>query len=141
MTEAIDPRPEPSKEHPQKRQRIDKWLWHARIIKTRTQAATLASGHSIRVNGEKISKASHAVKAGDTITLYWAERIRVLEIVGFADARVSAPVAATLYEDHSPPPIRKEQKLAETGLVREPGTGRPTKRDRRLIDRLQQPDQ
>lgn len=117
-------------------QRIDRWLWHARIIKSRTQAAELASGGHVRVNSAKVQKASHAVKAGDVITLYWGGRVRVLEVTDFAEKRGSASIAETLYIDRSPPPIRKSDEPAAKPPAREPGTGRPTKKERRDTDKF-----
>ncbi|MCB1493585.1 MAG: RNA-binding S4 domain-containing protein [Rhodobiaceae bacterium] len=114
-------------------QRIDRWLWHARIIKSRTQAAELAAGGHVRVNRHKIQKASHTVKAGDVITLFWGGRVRVLEVVGFAERRGPASQAATLYADRSPPPAAAPQPDTP---VRDKGTGRPTKKDRRRTDDL-----
>lgn len=117
------------------RQRIDLWLWHTRIIKSRTQAATLASGGHVRVNRDKVGKASHQVRPGDVVTLYWGGRVRVLEVASIGARRGPAAEAATLYIDRSPPPaprVRQPPKPAE----RPQGSGRPTKKQRRETDRL-----
>lgn len=121
------------------RQRIDRWLWHARIIKTRTQAAELAAGGHIRVNRDKVRKSSHPVKVGDVITLYWGGRIRVLEVEGFSARRGPAVEAQALYTDRSPPKAPRTAARAEARIARVPGSGRPTKKDRRATDRLRRP--
>lgn len=118
------------------RQRIDRWLWHARIVKTRTQAAELAAGGQVRVNRDKVRKSSHAVKIGDVITMFWGGRVRVVEVAGFAERRVSAPDVPALYVDHSPPKPAKSDKIEAAVPARPSGSGRPTKKERREIDRF-----
>ncbi|MER2607121.1 MAG: RNA-binding S4 domain-containing protein [Siculibacillus sp.] len=119
------------------RQRIDRWLWHARVVKTRELAKALVEGGHVRVDRERETKAGAAVKAGQTLTITLPSRVRVLRIVGFVERRGSAEVAARLYEDLSPPAPPREPQV-ETVVIarREPGSGRPTKRDRRALDRL-----
>ena len=81
------------------RQRIDKWLWHARIVKARTSAAELvASGH-VRVNSARVVTPSHSVKAGDVLTIALDRRIRVWKVVDFAERRGDATAARRLYEE------------------------------------------
>ena len=81
------------------RQRLDKWLWHARLVKARTSAAALvASGH-VRINGVRETSPGHAVKAGDVVTVGLDRAVRVLKIVGFAERRGDAASARVLYED------------------------------------------
>jgi ribosome-associated heat shock protein Hsp15 len=121
------------------RQRIDKWLWHARVVKTRTLAQELAVSGHVRLNGVRIDAASRPVKLGDTLTIALENRVRVLEVKGFAERRGSATVASTLFDDHSPPPPERPEPVA-TGPRRDPGTGRPTKRDRRMLDRFEKED-
>jgi len=89
----------------------------------------------VRVNGARISAASHAVKAGDAITVALDRTVRVLKVVAFAERRGDATAGRTLYEDLSPPPERAVEPDRETP-ARTPGTGRPTKRERRAIDRF-----
>lgn len=83
------------------RQRLDKWLWHARVAKTRTLAQKLVNGGKVRVNKEKILSASTSVKVGDGITIALRDSVRVLKVVGFSERRGSAIVAQALFEDLS----------------------------------------
>lgn len=81
------------------RQRLDKWLWHARVVKARTSAAELvASGH-VRINGTREKSPGHAVKAGDVVTVALDNSVRVLKVTGFAERRGDATAARVLYED------------------------------------------
>jgi ribosome-associated heat shock protein Hsp15 len=114
------------------RQRIDKWLWHARVVRTRSAAAALAGSGHVRVNGARVSAASHAVKAGDVVTVALDRSVRVLKIVAFAERRGDATAGRALYEDLSGPPPERLQEPA----ARMPGSGRPTKRERRAIRRF-----
>jgi ribosome-associated heat shock protein Hsp15 len=109
------------------RQRIDKWIWHARVVRTRAAAAALAGSGHVRVNGARISAASHAVKAGDVVTVALDRGVRVLKVVVFAERRGDAKAGRALYEDLSSPPPEPPQEPA----ARTPGSGRPTKRERR----------
>ena len=115
------------------RQRIDKWMWFARVVKTRTLAQKLAESGHVRVNGERVDAASRAVRAGDVLTIALDERVRVFAVKGFAARRGSAPEAQALYEDMSPPPPERRET---GGPARDPGAGRPTKRDRRRINQI-----
>ena len=81
------------------RQRIDRWLWHARIVKTRTLAASLvASGH-VRVNGRRAESPAHAVQKDDILTIALLSRVRVLRVADFSGRRGGAALAITLYEE------------------------------------------
>lgn len=120
------------------RRRIDKWLWFARVVKTRTLAQKLAVSGRVRKNREKVSTAKEPVRVGDVLTIALERQVRVLKIASLGERRGPACEAQLLYEDLSPPPPRKD---AATPIVaapgkREPGTGRPTKRDRRQLDAL-----
>jgi len=84
-------------------QRLDKWLWHSRIVKTRSLAAQFAEQGKFRVNREKIFKPSHTVKAGDVITAAIFGRVRVLRVAGFSGRRGPASEAQALYEELTPP--------------------------------------
>ncbi len=115
--------------------RIDKWLWHARFFKSRTLAAKFVSSGKIRVNGTAISKAHHILKAEDVLTFPLGPHIRLIKVLQMGERRGPAPEARTLYEDLDPPQPKpkgvKPSKVAE----REPGSGRPTKRERRTMDK------
>jgi ribosome-associated heat shock protein Hsp15 len=119
------------------RQRIDKWLWFARVAKTRTLAATLVTEGKVRVNGERVDKPGASVKPGEVVTIVMRQQVRILKVAGFAPRRGGAAIAATLFEDLSPRPEPGKDQIrpAKDGL-REPGSGRPTKRQRREIDRF-----
>jgi ribosome-associated heat shock protein Hsp15 len=119
------------------RQRLDRWLWHARVVKTRDLAKALIEGGHVRVDRQRETKAGSAVKRGQTLTVTLPSQIRVLKVVGFVERRGSAEVAATTFEDLSPPrPPREPQPETVAIAAREPGAGRPTKRERRALDRL-----
>jgi ribosome-associated heat shock protein Hsp15 len=123
------------------RQRIDKWLWHARVVRTRSAAAALAASGHVRVNGQRIDAPSRAVRLGDVVTVALDRTVRVLKVAGFAERRGAAETAQSLWEDLSPPPPpAPEPEPAAPGL-RGAGAGRPTKRERRAIDRLQGDDE
>jgi len=87
------------REPPSERQRLDKWLWHARVVKARSSAAELvASGH-VRINGTRETSPGHGVKPGDVLTIALDRSVRVLKIVGFAERRGDAASARVLYDD------------------------------------------
>lgn len=88
---------EPAGEH--ERQRIDRWLWHARLVRTRGAAAALAGAGYIRVNGARIEAPGRMVRAGDVITVALDRGVRVLKVKGFAERRGPAGTGAALYED------------------------------------------
>jgi len=119
------------------RQRIDRWLWHARVVKTRELAKALVEAGHVRVDRDRETKPGAAVRAGQTLTITLPTRTLVLRILGFVDRRGSATLAATLYDDLSPPPApRNDSPQTVVMHSRDAGSGRPTKRDRRRIDRL-----
>ena len=124
---------------PPDRQRIDKWLWHARVVRTRSAASALAAGGHVRVNGARIDAASRLVRAGDVLTIALDRQVRVLEVRDFALRRGSAEAARVLFEDRSAP-TSPDVAQAPTA-VREPGSGPPRKRDRRAIARFTAPDE
>lgn len=120
-------------------QRLDKWLWFARVTKSRSLAAACIEAGEIKVNRVRAEKASQTVKVGDVITSRIHKQIRVLKILGLGSRRGPASEAQGLYEDLTPKPEPlaapdPAQPLAQA--VREPGAGRPTKRDRRLLTKL-----
>ena len=81
------------------RQRIDRWLWHARVVRTRDAAAALAGAGYVRINGARIDAASRAVRIGDVVTVALDRSVRVLKVRGFVERRGPAGSAETLYED------------------------------------------
>src|SRR5258708_26878649 len=81
------------------RQRLDKWLWHARVVKARTSAAMLVEAGHVRVNGVRETAPGHAVKAGDVLTIGLDRTVRLLKVVGFAERRGDASAARVLYVD------------------------------------------
>ena len=119
-------------------QRIDKWLFFARVVKSRSLAAKLVQSGGVRINSVKIDQPSATVKPGDGVTVTLERRVLVYRVVSGGVRRGPAEEARTLYEDLTPPPLPREERVV--AAEREPGTGRPTKRDRRLTDRLRQDD-
>jgi ribosome-associated heat shock protein Hsp15 len=81
------------------RQRLDKWLWHARVVKARTSAAALIEAGHVRVNGVREKAPGHSVKAGDVVTVGLDRTVRLLKVVGFAERRGDASAARVLYDD------------------------------------------
>ena len=81
------------------RQRIDKWLWHARMVRTRGDAAALATGGFVRINGKRMTAASHLVRIGDVVTLALDRSVRVVRVEGICERRGTAPAARLLYRD------------------------------------------
>ncbi len=117
------------------RQRIDKWLVYARIVKTRTLGQALAASGHVRLNGRKIDDPAQPVKAGDVLTIGLHGTVKVLKVLDFAERRGSFSVASQLYEDLTPP----AEPEAPAPTV-ESGEGRPTKRDRRRFDKMFEAD-
>ncbi len=116
-------------------QRLDKWLWRARFFKTRTLAAKLCNGGHVRSGGNPITKAHHQVRTGDVLTFAQGRYIRVVKVLALGTRRGPATEARTLYEDLKPP--ETSQAMPTTSGGRRPAVaGRPTKRERRLIDQL-----
>jgi ribosome-associated heat shock protein Hsp15 len=120
------------------RQRTDKWLWHARVVRTRSAAAALSDSGLVRINGARIDTSSRPVRPGDVVTIALDRNVRILKVVGFAERRGSAEIARVLYEDLTPPPEPPKEPSAGG---RDEGAGRPTKRERREIDKLQGQDE
>jgi ribosome-associated heat shock protein Hsp15 len=112
--------------------RIDRWLCAVRLVKTRPMATQLCEGGHVRVNGNT-AKPSTKVRAGDRVDALIHGRERIVEVVRSIETRVGAPVAATCYIDHSPPPVVSE--LAP-GVKVVRGEGRPSKRLRRELERM-----
>jgi ribosome-associated heat shock protein Hsp15 len=129
-------------------QRLDQWLWFARLTKSRTLAQALIERGKVRVNRDKVGRASHWLKTGDVVTLSTGPRVRVVTIKGFGVRRGRAAEAQALYEELTPAPDRTKSSPAEKSAdgsspitdlsvaVRPDGAGRPTKRERRATERL-----
>jgi ribosome-associated heat shock protein Hsp15 len=108
--------------------RIDKWLWAARFFKSRTLAGAACNGGKVHVNGDA-AKPSKTVRPGDMLRVTLPRIRRIVRVTALAERRGGASEAAVLYEDLTPPP-------PPPPAYRPPGAGRPTKRERRRIDRL-----
>jgi ribosome-associated heat shock protein Hsp15 len=113
--------------------RVDKWLWAARFFKTRTLAAAACRGGRVDVNDEA-AKPSRPLRAGDVVSVTLEGGRRIARVAALAAQRGPATVARTLYDDLTPPaPPRSRTAPAAR---RDPGAGRPTKRERRVMERL-----
>lgn len=113
--------------------RIDRWLLATRLFKTRGSAQQACSGGRVKINGLAV-KPSHLLKCGDEVRAEAPRGQVVLVVRELAEKRQSAELARQLYEDHSPPPPPKEERV--DNAIRERGAGRPTKADRRALERL-----
>jgi len=119
----------------QERIRVDKWLWHARFFKSRTLAAKLAGSGKLRINREVLRKPGAAVKSGDVLTFPKGTDIRVIEILALGERRGPVSEAQGLYKDLCPP---QRQPKEPFDAKRPRGAGRPTKSERRALDRLRE---
>ena len=81
------------------RQRLDKWLWHARMVKARTSAAALVEAGHVRINGVRETSPGHAIKIGDVLTIALDRSVRVLKVIAFSERRGDATSARALYEE------------------------------------------
>jgi ribosome-associated heat shock protein Hsp15 len=115
------------------RTRVDRWLWAVRLTKTRSAAAEACRGGHVKVNDTR-AKPSTPVQAGDTVRAHLHGRERIVEVVRVIEARVGAPVAAECLIDRSPPPPERTGQPALP--VRDRGAGRPSKKERRDLDRM-----
>ncbi|MCU1474679.1 S4 domain-containing protein [Amnibacterium sp.] len=114
------------------RVRVDVWLWAVRAYRTRSLATAACRAGHVSVNGEKV-KPAHVVRVGDEVRAQVAHE-RILGVTALLEKRGSAEVAATAFEDRTPPPPPREETPAK--VLRDLAAGRPTKRDRRAITRL-----
>jgi ribosome-associated heat shock protein Hsp15 len=94
------------------RQRIDKWLWHARVVRTRSAAAALAGSGHVRVNSQRIDAASRSVHRGDVVTIALDRSVRVLKVLNFAERRGDADAGRQLYEDLTAGAVRPASEAA-----------------------------
>jgi len=124
--------------------RLDKWLWHARFFKTRSLASKICRARKVRINGNISTKASATVKPGDVLTFPQANDIRTIKVLAPGERRGPAFEAQTLYEDLKPKAegagasagSDNDTPISSKSPSREKGMGRPTKADRRALDRL-----
>ena len=116
--------------------RVDSWTWAVRMFKTRSQATAACRAGHVKVNGER-AKSAQTVRIGDEVRVRISGFDRILIVAKIMVKRVSAPVAAECFVDQTPPPPPRE----EVALLpmRDRGAGRPTKRERREIDKLRAP--
>jgi ribosome-associated heat shock protein Hsp15 len=110
---------------------VDSWIWSVRLTKTRLAASGACRAGHVRVNGVRVK---HAVRPGDEVRLRYEGRERVVVVQRVITKRAGAPVAAECYIDNSPPPPPREEAVPVA--VRDRGAGRPTKRERRSIEKL-----
>jgi len=113
--------------------RVDSWIWAVRLIKTRSAASAACRGGHVKVNAVR-AKPAQVIRPGDEVRFRHDGRERVVVVTRFIAKRVSAAVAAECYIDNSPPPPPREETVAVA--VRDRGAGRPTKRERRSIEKL-----
>jgi ribosome-associated heat shock protein Hsp15 len=116
--------------------RLDKWLWFARVVKTRTLAATLVTDGKVRINRVKIVKPSQSVRLGDVLTVTVGPRVRLLKVLALGERRGPPSEARALFSDLSPPPEPQPGFTSAPAGDRAPGAGRPTKRERRDLERF-----
>jgi ribosome-associated heat shock protein Hsp15 len=120
--------------------RIDKWLWSVRMYKTRTLATEACAAGKIKIDGEAV-KASYLLKIGQLINMNRQGEKWTLKSVKLIEKRVSAPLAVVCYEDLTPPEEKNKLQFPATFYeVRDRGIGRPTKKDRREIDKFKDTD-
>ena len=121
--------------------RIDKWLWAVRIFKTRSQATEACRKGRVKINNKE-TKPGHSVRTGDVITVHKDNIDYTFRVKGLIAKRVSAPLAAENREDLTPPEELEKKKIIRTGhyVFRPKGLGRPTKKERRMLDRLRGED-
>jgi Ribosome-associated heat shock protein implicated in the recycling of the 50S subunit (S4 paralog) len=121
---------------PGSRQRIDKWLFFARMVKSRSLAQTFIASNNVRVNGDLVTQPSFLVKPGDRINLALGRRDLVLVVKLGGERRGPFEEARLLYDDLTPAPEEQKRLSLYEQAQRAPGSGRPTKKERREIDRL-----
>jgi len=115
--------------------RVDKWLWSVRAFKTRTKASGACDDGHVTIN-DVVAKPASRVDVGDLVTARRGDRTLIYVVEETIEKRVSAVRAAECFEDRSPPPVPRDRPGVAVFARRDPGAGRPTKRDRREIERL-----
>ncbi len=121
---------------PGSRQRIDKWLFFARVFKSRSIAQEQVAGGKVLVNDQRVTQPSHLLKPGDTLVIAHQRRDSILVVRQAGARRGPYEEARLLYDDITPPAEESDKLSAFDQATREPGAGRPTKKERRAIDRL-----
>lgn len=117
-------------------QRLDKWLWFARVLKSRTLASQLVINGKVRINRTRVTKPSHALRKGDVLTIALRGKVKILKVLATGHRRGPPAEARQLYEIVGDRPSAPNAPAPAAIAKRDPGSGRPSKRDRRLIDRL-----
>lgn len=124
--------------------RIDKWLWAVRVYKTRAEATDACRGSAVRLNGN-IAKASAKVRIGDTIIARTKALTRTLHVVGLTEKRVGAALTPEYFEDQTPESehavAREKRANARRFVFKGESGGRPTKKNRRELERLLSPEE
>ncbi len=119
----------------EERLRADKWLWYARFFKTRSLASKICKAGRLRIDGSPVAKANSTLKVGDVLTFSQGRHVRVIKVLGLGERRGPAPEAQELYEDLKPP--EPSNRLPPLGRAERPrGAGRPTKKQRRDLEKL-----
>lgn len=123
-------------------QRLDKWLWFTRLVKTRSQAGRMIEAGKVRVNRVRTTKPASQVRPTDVVTAIISRQPRVIKVLEPGKRRGPAPEAQMLYEDLTPKASATQKKnellLNPTPPQRDPGAGRPTKRERRKMDNFRE---
>jgi ribosome-associated heat shock protein Hsp15 len=114
------------------RQRIDKWLWHARVVRTRSAAAALAASGHVRINGQRVAAPSQAVRTGDVVTVALDRAVHVLKVLNFSERRGSADAACRLCEALEP---LAGWRCNDAAARSQASADRPRKRAQHAIDR------
>ena len=117
--------------------RIDKWLWAARFFKTRALASDAVTGGKVEVGGERV-KPARAVRTGELVSIRLGPYVHIVRVLGLSGTRGPASVAVLLYEETPESKVAREKHawtLRHAAPVIEPGDGRPTKKDRRTIEK------
>ena len=123
--------------------RVDKWLWYARFFKSRSLASKLCLTGQLRIDGTLVRKAHVKLKAGNVLTFPQGQHIRVIKVLELGTRRGPAAEARDLYEDLKPPEVTNrlpQDARLTSAAIRTAGSGRPTKKERRALDRLKVSD-
>jgi len=113
--------------------RVDSWIWAVRLVKTRSAGSSACKAGHVRVNGER-AKPAQRLKLGDEVRVLTEGGERIVAVRELLAKRVAAPIAQAAYEDRTPAPLPRVERPSD--VRRDAGAGRPTKRDRRAIERL-----